>query len=84
MSLNLERHAAVKAYQIFAYQETSQSPKTEMWKRIGREDVAALPLPMACTLSQFKNGLKYHFAVRPVDQYGRLGVFSDPKTILHT
>lgn len=44
--------AEVTTYQIFACQESmSTSPnRPSQWKRVG--DVKALPLPMACTLSQ--------------------------------
>ncbi|XP_012939550.1 activating transcription factor 7-interacting protein 1 isoform X2 [Aplysia californica] len=70
----------ITSYQLFAYQETdSAPPSTHLWKKVG--DVKALPLPMACTLTQFQEGNKYHFAVRAVDQYGRSGVYSDPSTI---
>lgn len=48
--------AEVQSYQIFACQEpiaagaTAKTQTVPQWKRVG--DVKALPLPMACTLSQ--------------------------------
>ncbi|KAH9503977.1 hypothetical protein Btru_067481 [Bulinus truncatus] len=60
----------ILSYQLFAYQETENSvAKYSLWKKVG--DVKALPLPMACTLTQFQEGNRYHFAVRAVDQYER-------------
>lgn len=72
-------HAEVTSYQIFAYQEGKQPPTVDLWRKVG--DVKALPLPMACTLTQFQNGHTYHFAVRAVDLHSRMGAFSDPQTI---
>ncbi|GFS04254.1 activating transcription factor 7-interacting protein 1 [Elysia marginata] len=69
----------ITSYQLFAYQETDSAPRTSLWKKVG--DVRALPLPMACTLTQFLEGNKYHFAVRAVDKYNRTGAFSDPSSI---
>ncbi|VVC25397.1 Hypothetical protein CINCED_3A011025 [Cinara cedri] len=72
--------ATVNSYQIFAYHELDNEPaKTELWKKIG--DVNALPLPMACSLTQFKSGEKYHFAIRAVDSYHRTGPFSEPQHV---
>ena len=52
--------------QIYAYQENPSQPAatitSSLWKKLG--DVNALPLPMACTLTQFQAGHKYHFTVR--------------------
>ena len=45
--------AEITAYQLFAYQETAAKPDTSLWKRVGDADVKAMPLPMACTLTQF-------------------------------
>ena len=50
MSLS-DKHADIVSYQLFAYQEVSGTPpSTRLWKKVG--DVMALPLPMACTLTQ--------------------------------
>ncbi|TRY68243.1 hypothetical protein TCAL_07468 [Tigriopus californicus] len=72
-------HADITFYQIFAYQEGNAAPSSSLWKKVG--DVRALPLPMACTLTQFQKGHKYHFAVRALDAHQRLGTFSDPQSI---
>lgn len=72
-------HAEISTFQIFAYQETSQAPVSTLWKKVG--DVKALPLPMACTLTQFHSGHKYHFAVRASDVHTRMGPFSDAQSI---
>lgn len=70
----------ISSYQLFAYQEAEAAvPSTSLWKKVG--DVKALPLPMACTLTQFQEGNKYHFTVRAVDKFGRCGSYSDPSAI---
>lgn len=74
-----ERHAPIMNYQLFALQDGGTVENAHQWKKIGV--VKALPLPMACTLTQFLPGNKYHFAVRATDETGRLGLFSDPCTI---
>ena len=79
MDLRIAVHAGVTSYQIFAYQEGAAAPVVSLWKKVG--DVKALPLPMACTLTQFQRGHKYHFAVRAQDTYSRVGRFSEPQTI---
>lgn len=74
----------IRKYQVYAYQEGApvEGTKTEMWKKVG--DVDALPLPMACTLTQFKEGHKYFFVVRAIDVNTRLGDFSLPGSIMLT
>ena len=75
-----ERHAKIVSYQLFALQDGSTNTgAANQWKKIGV--VKALPLPMACTLTQFLPGNKYHFAVRASDSFGRAGPFSEPCTI---
>ncbi|CAG7716500.1 unnamed protein product [Allacma fusca] len=73
-------HAEIQTYQIYACQEPLfNSQKSAAWKRVG--DVKALPLPMACTLSQFTDENRYHFIVRGVDVYNRTGPFCEASAI---
>ena len=80
---SLPGQSRVECYHLFAHQakESHVSPPTDMaaWKKIGV--VNALPLPMACTLTQFATGNIYHFAVLAVDINGREGPLSNPCTI---
>ncbi|GAA6230227.1 activating transcription factor 7-interacting protein 1 isoform X3 [Lates japonicus] len=71
--------AAVDSYHLYAFhQDNSNSNASQQhWKKIG--EVKALPLPMACTLTQFQSGSTYHFAVRAKDIYGRFGSFCEPQ-----
>nr|XP_018913103.1 PREDICTED: activating transcription factor 7-interacting protein 1-like isoform X1 [Bemisia tabaci]XP_018913104.1 PREDICTED: activating transcription factor 7-interacting protein 1-like isoform X1 [Bemisia tabaci]XP_018913105.1 PREDICTED: activating transcription factor 7-interacting protein 1-like isoform X1 [Bemisia tabaci] len=75
-----EKYAEIVSYQLFAYQEGSEPPNTDLWKKVG--DVKALPLPMACTLTKFVVGHRYHFAVRAVDEHSRVGEYSTPDNIM--
>jgi len=72
-------HEAIAFFQLYSYQQTMSAPSSGLWKKIG--NVKALPLPMACTLSQFQPGNKYYFAVRAMDIHQRVGPFSEPSTI---
>ncbi|NXK75875.1 MCAF1 protein, partial [Amazona guildingii] len=70
--------ATVDSYHLYAYHEDPSATVPSQWKKIG--EVKALPLPMACTLTQFVSGSKYYFAVRAKDIYGRFGPFCDPQS----
>ncbi|KAM9454251.1 activating transcription factor 7-interacting protein 1 isoform 1-T4 [Clarias gariepinus] len=82
-----ERNCApVDSYHLYAYHQDQQSasassstqpPTHSLWKKIG--EVKALPLPMACTLTQFVSGSTYYFAVRAKDMFGRFGPFCEPQ-----
>ncbi|XP_071797440.1 uncharacterized protein [Asterias amurensis] len=69
----------IDVYHLYAYQESEAPATTTLWKKIG--EVRALPLPMACTLTQFQAGSVYHFAVCAVDIQGQSGPFSEPSSI---
>ena len=73
----------VECYHLFAHEaddaHIAPSGDSKHWKKIGV--VNALPLPMACTLTQFTNGSVYFFAVVAVDGYGREGEMSKPCVI---
>ena len=75
-----EGSAPIDSYQLFAYQNSNQMANTPpSWKKLGI--VKALPLPMACTLTQFVSGSMYYFAVRAIDIHGRAGSYSTPCAI---
>ncbi|XP_042200934.1 activating transcription factor 7-interacting protein 1 isoform X3 [Callorhinchus milii] len=77
--LEADRNCApVDSYHLYAYHEDPATTSVSQWKKIG--EVKALPLPMACTLTQFVSGSKYYFAVRAKDLYGRYGPFCDPQS----
>ncbi|XP_037132487.1 activating transcription factor 7-interacting protein 1 isoform X1 [Syngnathus acus] len=71
--------ATVESYHLYAYHQDNSNSNSgqQHWKKIG--EVKALPLPMACTLTQFQSGSTYHFAVRAKDIYGRFGPFCEPQ-----
>lgn len=71
--------AAVDSYHLYAFHQdnSNSSAAQQHWKKIG--EVNALPLPMACTLTQFQSGSTYHFAVRAKDIFGRFGSFCEPQ-----
>ena len=75
-----EESIKIDNYELFACQDVTETNGQPIkWKKIGI--VKALPLPMACTLTQFSTGSKYFFSVRAVDETERAGPFSDPCTV---
>eukprot|EP00794_Sanderia_malayensis_P009114 gene9114-10087_t len=72
--------SVIECYHLFASQDSPSPPSSRSeWKKIGV--VKALPLPMACTLTQFMSGNSYHFAVVAVDVHGKEGSMSNPCTV---
>ncbi|XP_066998086.1 activating transcription factor 7-interacting protein 1 isoform X2 [Anabrus simplex] len=73
------QYEEIDFYELYARQEIVDPPSASGWKKFGV--IQALPLPMACTLVQFKEGNYYHFAVRAVDVLMRFGPFSSSSKI---
>ncbi|XP_044513250.1 activating transcription factor 7-interacting protein 2 [Gracilinanus agilis] len=71
------RCAPVESYHLFICHENTTSNSKTAWKKIG--EIKALPLPMACTLSQFLSSSTYYFTLQAKDIYGRYGPFCDIK-----
>ncbi|XP_008066888.1 activating transcription factor 7-interacting protein 2-like, partial [Carlito syrichta] len=69
--------APVESYHIFLCHENSDNKL--IWRKIG--EIKALPLPMACTLSQFLTSNRYYFTIQSKDIFGRYGPFCDIKGI---
>uniref|UniRef100_A0ABI7WMK8 Fibronectin type-III domain-containing protein n=1 Tax=Felis catus TaxID=9685 RepID=A0ABI7WMK8_FELCA len=69
--------APVESYHLFLCHDNPSNKF--IWKKIG--EIKALPLPMACTLSQFLASNKYYFTVQSKDIFGRYGPFCDIKSI---
>ncbi|KAM4024519.1 activating transcription factor 7-interacting protein 2 [Anomaloglossus baeobatrachus] len=66
--------APAKVYCLYVHQGDPNNPK-KLWKKIG--EIKALPLPMACTLTQFVDDTTYSFAMRAKDANGRFGPLCD-------
>uniref|UniRef100_A0A8D2DX08 Activating transcription factor 7 interacting protein 2 n=1 Tax=Sciurus vulgaris TaxID=55149 RepID=A0A8D2DX08_SCIVU len=71
------RCAPVESYHLFLCHENSTNKL--IWKKIG--EIKALPLPMACSLSQFLVSDKYYFTIQSKDIFGRYGPFCDIKSV---
>nr|XP_006139186.1 activating transcription factor 7-interacting protein 2 [Pelodiscus sinensis]XP_014437036.1 activating transcription factor 7-interacting protein 2 [Pelodiscus sinensis]XP_014437038.1 activating transcription factor 7-interacting protein 2 [Pelodiscus sinensis]XP_025035278.1 activating transcription factor 7-interacting protein 2 [Pelodiscus sinensis]XP_025035279.1 activating transcription factor 7-interacting protein 2 [Pelodiscus sinensis]XP_025035280.1 activating transcription factor 7-i len=71
--------APVESYHLFLYHEHPNNSTASHWKKIG--EIKALPLPMACSLSQFTASKKYYFTIQSKDVCGRYGPFCDIQSI---
>ncbi|XP_074866414.1 activating transcription factor 7-interacting protein 2 isoform X2 [Carettochelys insculpta] len=72
--------APVESYHLFLYHEHPHNSSASHWKKIG--EIKALPLPMACSLSQFTASKKYYFTIQSKDVCGRYGPFCDIQSIV--
>ncbi|XP_012921076.1 activating transcription factor 7-interacting protein 2 isoform X5 [Heterocephalus glaber] len=71
------RCAPVESYHLFLCHKNTNDKS--IWKKIG--EIKALPLPMACTLSEFFASTRYYFTVQSKDIFGRYGPFCDIKSV---
>ncbi|CAH8299849.1 unnamed protein product, partial [Schistosoma turkestanicum] len=67
------------SYEIYSYASSEVNLVTVQtslpWKKVG--EVAALPLPMACTLTHVQANNMYYFIVRSVDRLRRYSSWSN-------
>eukprot|EP00079_Xenopus_tropicalis_P012351 XP_002939234.2 PREDICTED: activating transcription factor 7-interacting protein 2 isoform X2 [Xenopus tropicalis] len=70
--------APAESYCLYVH-KVDASVKKVLWKKIG--EIKALPLPMACTLTQFVDGSTYSFALRAKDPSGRFGPLCDIQSV---
>ncbi|XP_074136631.1 activating transcription factor 7-interacting protein 2 isoform X4 [Sminthopsis crassicaudata] len=73
------RCAPVESYHLYVCHDNTLNKSKRTWKKIG--EIKALPLPMACTLSQFLSSGSYYFTLQAKDIYGRYGPFCDIKYV---
>ncbi|KAF5397685.1 hypothetical protein PHET_09129 [Paragonimus heterotremus] len=70
---------AATAYEIYSYASSELTAETLYtclpWKKVG--EVAALPLPMACTLTHVQSSNMYYFIVRSIDRFRRYSAWSN-------
>jgi len=67
----------IKSYELYAL---NRGNNTRAWKKVG--DINAIKLPIKVTLSDFKAGTCYIFAVRAKSKSGELGPYSDHQKII--
>ncbi|XP_062443956.1 activating transcription factor 7-interacting protein 2 [Rhea pennata] len=71
--------APLDSYHLYLFRENPRNTSASRWKKIGK--IRALPLPMACSLSQFTIPETYYFAIQSKDVCGRYGPFCDIQSI---
>ena len=66
----------VKEYELYSYNSAQISP---IWKKVGK--IQSIKLPIKVTLSEFKTGSSYYFAVRARSLDNTLGPYSEVQKI---
>ncbi|XP_053132420.1 activating transcription factor 7-interacting protein 2 [Hemicordylus capensis] len=69
------RCAPIESFHLFVCLESAANGTLSSWIRTN--EIQALPLPMACSLSQFPNSGRCYFTMQSKDIYGRYGPFCD-------
>ncbi|KAG8145833.1 hypothetical protein E2320_012295 [Naja naja] len=73
------RCAPIESFSLFICLEDVGSGTTSAWKRTSV--IKALPLPMACSLSQFPRSVKCYVTMRSKDIHGRHGPFCEVQAV---
>ncbi|KAM3827057.1 activating transcription factor 7-interacting protein 2 [Vipera latastei] len=73
------RCAPIESFSLFICLEDLSSGTTSEWRRTNV--LKALPLPMACSLSQFPRPARCYFTMQSKDIHGRYGPFCEVQSI---
>ncbi|XP_029139180.1 activating transcription factor 7-interacting protein 2 [Protobothrops mucrosquamatus] len=73
------RCAPIESFSLFICLEDLGSGTTSEWRRTSV--LKALPLPMACSLSQFPRPARCYFTMQSKDIHGRYGPFCEVQSI---
>uniref|UniRef100_A0A8D0BLN5 Activating transcription factor 7-interacting protein 2 n=1 Tax=Salvator merianae TaxID=96440 RepID=A0A8D0BLN5_SALMN len=73
------RCAPIESFHLFLCLENTTDGELSVWSKI--DEIRALPLPMACSLSRFPSFVKCYFTMQARDIYGRYGPFCDIQSI---
>ncbi|XP_077173121.1 activating transcription factor 7-interacting protein 2 isoform X2 [Paroedura picta] len=73
------RCAPIESFHLFICLESQRTGTRSSW--IKTNEIKAMPLPMACSLSQFTASGRCYFAMQSKDVFGRFGPFCDIQSI---
>ncbi|XP_044289717.1 activating transcription factor 7-interacting protein 2 [Varanus komodoensis] len=73
------RCAPIESFHLFICLEGPKTGAPSAWMETNK--IKALPLPMACSLSQFPGSARCYFVMQSRDIYGRYGPFCDIQAI---
>ena len=71
----------ISSLQLFAYPQRDGPVDSSLWRKVASLNTP--PLPVAVLLRCLIGNRHYHFSIRAVDRYQRVGPFSNPVTFFN-